>query len=171
MSRKIIFVFLVCCLVGCGQRDKEVRFQGVEEKNNYVQQGMQYLQQKDVANAIKSFDTAIKADPKNPDNYITLGQVYFALKNYTRAIDTFTAATNVAPANGKAHYLLAVSRKERNQEGDLSKAIEATQRSIICFRKIQDEQGFTRAAALYKNLTETGRQQEAQEQTQPTMEE
>ncbi len=156
MIKNFIIVLLVVFVVGCGQRDKEVKFQGVAEENNYVKQGMMYLQQKDVGQAIKNFDQAIKLDPKNPENYMTLGQVYLALKNYTRAIDTLTAATNVGPTEGKAHYLLAVCRKLRNEEGDIAKAIEASKRSIICFKKSEDKEGYVRSLGLLKSLMEGG---------------
>lgn len=154
MSRKILLLVIIAFLAGCGQPKQEPKFQGVEENKNYIQQGMKALQQKDVATAIKNFDKAIKTDPKNPDNYLTLGQVYLALKNYTRAIDTLTAATNVAPTNGQAYYLLAVSLKMRNKEGDLPKAVESAKRSIICFKQSQDKESFIRALGLLKNLTE-----------------
>ncbi len=155
MIRNFIFVLVVLLAVGCSKKQEEAKFQGVTEDNNYVKQGMMYLQKKDVAKAIENFDQAIKMDPKNPGNYITLGEVYLALKNYTRAIDTLTAATNVGPMVGNAHYLLAVSLKLRNSEGDLDKAIEASKRSAICFKKSKDKEGYVRSLALYKSLTES----------------
>jgi len=160
MRKNFVFLLFVFFVIGCGQAEKEVKFQGVAEKNNFIEQGMEFLQQKDIAKAIQSFDQAIKMEPKNANNYIALGQVYIGLKNYSRAIDTLTAATNVGPMNGKAHYLLAVSRRLRNEEGDEKKALESTQRSIICFKKENNKEGFVDALKLLKSLT-GGTQEEA----------
>lgn len=167
MLRNVFLMLMIIFAAGCGQQEKEVAFQGVVEEKNYIQLGMAQLQQKNVPEAIKNFDQAIKLDPKNPENYMVLGQVYLMLKNYTRAIDTLTAATSVGPMNGKAHYMLAVSLRMRNKDGDMEKAVESVKRSIICFQKAQDQKGLAQAAGLYKALT-TGEEGPAEMQVSET---
>lgn len=146
----VLFIALVF-VVGCGKREKKTQFQGVTETEDFIAQGMQYLSESDIPNAIRSFDEAIKRDPMNPDNYLILGQVYLRLKQHSRAVDSFTAALRVDPFNGEAYYLLATSQAFR---GNFELAIEAAQKSIEIFVKYRDEEKFKRSVALLRSLLE-----------------
>ncbi len=151
MKKGLILTLGVLFIVGCGnnQQQSETGFQGVAEKKDYLAQGMQYLQDSDIKNAIRSFDQAIKQDPKNPKNYLVLGEVYMRLKNYDSAVDALTGASRVDPDNGDTFYLIAVARsfQGRNEE-----AIVAAQRSIEIYVKKKDEENFKRSVMLLERL-------------------
>lgn len=151
--RKMLFgLIVVVFLIGCGSKPEQT-VQKPDSKQ-YVDAGMNYLKQGDIANAIKSFDTSIKVDPRNPENYIVLGQVYLRLKNYQAAIDTLTAATKVDPNNGEAYYFLATSKMMRQQPGDKEQAIEEAKKSAEIFLKNNDQERLKRAIALVQSFSQ-----------------
>jgi Tfp pilus assembly protein PilF len=123
--------------------------------NLKIATGMDYLRQGDIRQAIKSFDEAIKENPKDVQGYMILGQTYMHMKEYNRAIDTLTVATQVAPDNGQAHYLLATNF---GLAGNYSMARVQAQRSAEIFRKNQDENNFKRSVALLQGLPQSGSQ-------------
>jgi cytochrome c-type biogenesis protein CcmH/NrfG len=155
MNKALICGLTVLCLMGCGdqkqqQVQKKMPQANMEDSKQYVAEGMKYLGQKDVVNAIKNFDQAIKLNPTDPENYIVLGQVYLRLNNFDRAIDTFLAATKVAPENGGAYYMLATAYMMRQ---DKAGAIAAAKKSAEIFLQQRDHDGFKRAAVLLKRLS------------------
>lgn len=151
MKKNVILLLSMVFVLGCGDhKESETAFQGVTEKKDYTAQGMQYLGQSDINNAIRSFDAAIKQDPRNSKNYVVLGEVYMRLGNYTSAVDSFGAATKVDPNNADAFYLLAVSR---NLQGYKDEAVKAAQRSIELYMQNKDEEKFKRSVLLMKSLT------------------
>lgn len=153
--KKIGILLAVVFLVGCGgseTKTKEVKFQGVEEGKNLVAQGMEYLKNNDIKNAIVSFDQSIKNDPTNVANYLVLGEVYLKLQNFSGAIDTLTAASKIDPRNGMVYYLLAMSKKMRGQEKDEMQAVEDAKKSVLSYQMAKDEEGFKRAVVLLKSL-------------------
>ncbi len=162
VKKNIVLVLAVVFIVGCGSNKKETQKSSQQDASaksqQYAAQAMQYLRDKDVAKAIRSFDMAIKSDPSNPEEYILLGQVYLRLKSPSRAIDTLRAALHVAPNNPEIYYMLATSLGLRWKEGDQDKAIEAAKKSVEFFMQRQDQDKFKKAVALLKGLTEKVRQ-------------
>ncbi len=156
MKKIIIFLISITLIVGCGRKEQvkqPKKFQGVvAKKRDYAAEGLQYLRQKDIANAIRSFDFAIKQDPSNVSHYMLLGEVYLRLKNYTHAIDTFTAATKVDPVNGDAYYFLAYSMLMRRGPNDLQNAVEALKKSIVIFDKTKNKTKLKRSVELLRSL-------------------
>ena len=153
MKKFVLIMLSVGILAGCGSNDSEqakTKFEGVKSENNYIAQGMDYLGQSDIVNAIKSFDMAIKEDPTNVNNYLVLGQVYLRLKQYDRAGDTFSGALRAAPDNGEVYYLLAMSR---GLDGKNEQAITAVKRSVEIFMAEKNEVGFKKSVALLNGLT------------------
>jgi len=156
MKRTIIFFMVISLIAGCGKKEQArqpKKFQGVvAKKRDYAAEGIQYLKQKDIPNAIRSFDLAIKQDPSNVSHYMLLGEVYLRLKNYTQAIDTFTAATKVDPVDGDAYYFLAYSMLMRRGPHDFQNAVEALKKSIVIFTKTKDEAKLKRSVELLRTL-------------------
>ena len=72
MKKYFIVFIAVVFVAGCGLKKKEEGFSGVTEKNSYVAQGFEYLQKSDIANALRSFDLAIKKDRMFRQNAFTV---------------------------------------------------------------------------------------------------
>jgi len=164
MKKNIVLLLMIVLVVGCGSKEekKEVKGGGqqtVVKSQQYIARGMQYLNEKDIVKAIRSFDMAIKMDPANPENYLILGQVYLRLKNYQGAVDTLMAALRVAPNNPEVYYLLATCRGLRWEDEDKEKAIEAAQKSVELFMQSKNEEKFKKAVVLLKSLTQKVQQQ------------
>ena len=155
--RSFIVVILVVFIVGCGSNKKEEQVstpQVSSKSQQYIAQGMKFLNNKEVLKAIKSFDMAIKSDPTNPKNYIFLGEVYLKLKAPERAIDTLRAAARVFPTNPEVQYLLATSLGIRWKDEDKEAAIEAAKKSVELFMQAKNQESFKRSVVLLKSLTE-----------------
>ena len=153
MKKILTVIVLTLMVAGCGGGKKESSSDVTmtDVKKDYISEGMQYLKNKDLDRAIRSFDLAIKQDPRNANNYLFLGQIYLRLKQNDQAADTFDAATKVDPNNGQAHFFLAVSRalQQRKEE-----AILAAQRSADLFMQARNEEMFKQSIALVKGLKE-----------------
>jgi tetratricopeptide (TPR) repeat protein len=166
--RKLSLIALISLiLVGCGSKESSAPSaqqtsvpsdakaaatpQALELKHQaYINAGMKYLQQSNISAAIKSFDSAIKVNPRDPRGYLVLGQTYLRLKQYDRAIDTFSAETRVAPQDGEGYYLLAVSY---GLSGNKILAKENAEKSIKIFQEQKDQERFVRSVALLNGLS------------------
>jgi Tfp pilus assembly protein PilF len=122
------------------------------QQKAYIEQGMKYLKESNVAAAIKSLDSAIKVNPRDPRGYLVLGHTYLRLKQYDRAVDTFAAMTRVAPQDGEAYYLLAVSY---GLSGNTALAKENAEKSIKIFQAQKDQEKFVRSVALLNGLSQS----------------
>lgn len=160
MRMKLLLVVLLAIgFVGCDNKKKEVKFEGVKQQStDHVSQAMQYLSAQDIPSAIRSFDSAIRNDPSNIGNYMTLGQVYLRLNNPTSAVDTFSAATRVAPDNGEVFYMLAMSLGMQGEKYEL--AVKAAQRSAELFKTSKNEEKFKESIILLKGLVEQAKKAE-----------
>lgn len=157
MRNALVIMVMIGILAGCGgqqQEDsKQMMMKTSPSQTNYMAQGMQYLEESDIARAIQNFDMAIKQDPTNVDTYLLLGQVYMRLKNFERAADTFQAATRIAPNNGDVYYFLALSRASQ-EDNRLSEALQAAKKSAEIYVALQDKEKLARSLVLVKSLTE-----------------
>ena len=156
MKRILIGWMAVLLICGCGTPPKTetTKSSGGQEvavlsDEDYVQEGIEHLQDAEVTEAIKSFDQAIKQDPLEPEPYLVLSQTYMRLKQYDRAIDTLEAAERVAPNRGDIQYLLAINYGITGQE-DMAK--QSAKKSIELFRQDQDEENFMKAVALLQGM-------------------
>lgn len=152
MKRLLLGFVVIVFLVGCGSKTEETAQKPNSKK--YIDAGMAFLREGDIAKAINNFDTAIKVDPRNSENYIVLGQVYLRLKNYQAAIDTLSAATKVAPNNGEAYYFLATSRMMRQDPGDKEQAVEDAKKSAEIFLRSNDQERLKKAIALVQSFSQ-----------------
>lgn len=166
MKESLMIMVIVAVFAGCGEAKKVDNVQSGSEmkaKKMMAQQssqspreeiaaGMQFLRDGDLKMAIKSFDEAIRENPRNVEGYLILGQTYMHLKDYNRAIDTFIVATRVAPDNGQAHYLLATNL---GLAGNYPMARLQAQKCVEIFRKNKDEENFKRSVALLQGLPDS----------------
>lgn len=165
MKKGLVIVALVLFFAGCGEAKKNdgAKALGAGEKNMMassaslapnplIAAGLQSLKQGDVRAAIKSFDDAIRENPRDVQGYLILGQTYMHLKDFNRAIDTFAVATRIAPENGQAHFLLATNL---GLAGNYTAARAQAEKSLAIFRKNQDENNFKRSVALLQGLPAT----------------
>ena len=161
MKNVLLVMTVLVFLAGCGNSNQQSGAQsttsgtpsqmaaGYEAANPNIATGVNYLHQGDIKGAIKSFDAAIRENPKDVQGYLILGQTYMHLKEYNRAIDTFTVATRVSPENGEAHYLLATNL---GLSGNFSSAKMEAQKCAEIFRDQKDATNFKRAIALLQSL-------------------
>ncbi len=159
MKNALLVLVVMAIFAGCGEAKKMdgAKAVSVEEKistssvgaNPLIASGLANLQKGDVKAAIKSFDDAIRENPKDVQGYIILGQTYMHLKDYNRAVDTFIVATRVDPENGQAHYLLATNL---GLAGNYTLARAQAEKSVEIFRKNRDGNNFKRAVALLQGL-------------------
>jgi tetratricopeptide (TPR) repeat protein len=142
MKKILIGLIAVVFIAGCGARASQ-------EKRNYVQEGMKYLSQKDLGNAVKSFDLAIQKDPENVDTCLAVAEIYLMLKNYA-AVETLCArALKLDPNRADAYYFLALTQAMQSKT---TTAIEFAKRSVYLFTQQQNEKKAQAAAILLKKL-------------------
>lgn len=152
MKKFMVIAVLFLFIVGCeSKKNEEAKFRGVTYQNkDYIAQGVEYLKKSDVQNAIKSFNEAIKHDPRNLENYFTLGQVYMHLNNYPKAAEVFAVAATIDPSSGEAFYLLAVNLALSGNKAAAAKAIE---QSIAIFSKKKSEDKLKQSLAFLQSLS------------------
>ncbi len=166
MKKVWLLIAIGLFVMGCGSQSDEQagQFQATDAQHQnvpqaqmpqtkeLVEEGINHLHEAEIAEAIQSFDEAIRENPLDPEPYVILGQTYIRLKQYDRAIDTFSAAERIAPQRGDIQYLLAISYGLKGQE-DLAR--ESARRSIELFRQDKDEENFLKALALLQGLLQS----------------
>lgn len=141
--KKILIVMAVAfCIVGCGQKASRNNI-------NYVEEGLKYLSQQDLPNAIKSFDLAIQKDPKNAETHISIAQIYFKLKNFPGVEALCLRVLQFDPNNGDAYYLLAMSR---GSQGNPQEAFELLKRSFYLFSQQNNQEKAQMVAELLQKF-------------------
>jgi len=170
MKKYGLMIIMAVFVIACGKADETRKTGGASKVNKsqeakvLIAEGMEFLGNQDVINAINKFDSAIKVDPQNSENYMVLGQVYLRLRNYDKAVDTFNAGTRIGPDNGDLYYFLGAANAVRfHLEADSAKAefyknegIQAAKRCVEIYVQQKDEEKFKRALALLKSLEENG---------------
>jgi len=160
MKNYLVLIVMLSLIIGCGPSKPSSTTESGAQKD-FIAQGMEYLKNKDIANAIHSFDSAIQQNPTEVENYLVLGEVYMRLQNYGGAVDTLNAAVRVNPNSGDAYYMLGLANAlKASQEGDsdlgkasLAQAIEASKRSIDIYMQNRDEENFKKAVTFLQTLT------------------
>lgn len=72
----------------------------------YVREGLNYMVEGDVREAVDSFKRAILVDPNNADAYAYLGRVYYELHDVQEAASYWREALRIDPDNATAHSLI-----------------------------------------------------------------
>lgn len=161
MKKGSVMVFAALLLAGCGGSDRSGQSnapaslsqtaQAPSASDAALMAGIAQLRNGQVTEAIHSFDTSIRENPRNFQTYMILGQTYMHLKDYNRAIDTFTVATAVEPDNGEVKLLLATNY---GLAGNYRMAKLEAEKCLAIFQKEKDETNFKRAVALLQGLPE-----------------
>ena len=149
MKRLVLAVLPLIVFYGCGSHVAEQQNPPVNQSKAYLVEGIQHLKDADVADAIKSFDAAIKANPSDPAGYIVLSETFTRMKEYDRAVNSLNVAAHIAPDQGRIYYLLAVNYVLLGKN-DLAK--ENVQKSIDIFRQQKDEKNFVKSLALMQGI-------------------
>jgi tetratricopeptide (TPR) repeat protein len=69
----------------------------------YVNRGIAFRKQGELARAIEDFDAAIKTVASDPKSFVERGNTYLQIADWKRAADDFDAAIKLDPKNAKAH--------------------------------------------------------------------
>jgi len=167
MKRALYLLCILTLVAGCTPKDSaSAKTPVAVEKNSaadsFIDMGIAHLQAGEVVEAVRSFDDAIRQNPRDPKGYLILGQTYMRLNNVDRAIDTLSAVLNFEPDNGEAKYFLAVAY---GLKGDREKAIEFAQKSMESFQEQQNQESFMRALVLLRGLANAQSQEEVADLT------
>lgn len=156
MKRIVIIMLAAAFVSGCGSEKTESKGKpqvtAKTAQDKFLNKGIQYLQEANTIDAVRSFDQAIKQNPLDPRGYMILGQTYMRMNAYDRAIDTLSAAARIVPEKGEIFYLLAVNH---GLAGNKDLAALNAQKSVELFRQKQDEENFKKSLALLKGLMAT----------------
>lgn len=178
---------IICCVclsvVGCNSREKmpEPKTGTADDPKllkeasaKLIQQGVEFLNQKDVAKAVVSFEGAIQVDPTNLQPYMVLSEIFMRMKSYPEAITVLERAVTLFPDNGYVFYMLSLAN-QGNQTP--LPAVLAARKSVELFESQKNEEGYKQAMALMQALikteqdkqnTQTG-QTDGSKPTQPTV--
>ena len=98
--------------------------------DDLVKQGEASLAAKDVAGALKAFDAALDADPKNAKAAYYRGRINLVLHKNTNAIADFTSAIIADPTMGVAYSARAeakiIMKDEKSAFDDLDAGVAAS---------------------------------------------
>lgn len=117
--------------------------------------------------AIQTYRQAIALDPINPNLRIQLGGIYYAKGDFDTAVKVLELATTAKPDHANAHYNLAFALRERNQKGDLDKAISEMTLVLSLVNKDSNDYEVARKALEDLQAKKTAKTQEGTELTSP----
>ncbi len=95
--------------------ENEVRADG------YVEEGLRHADEKNWAEAVKSYKLAVGINPRHADAHINMGDAYMSMGKYEEAFAAYKAAIRVAPWNPEAHYSLGAAYNDMAMYGDAFK--------------------------------------------------
>ena len=102
------------------------------EKNSvdYVQEGMQYIEQQNFDKAEASFLNAIEKNPRNPEGYYGVGGIYNYRKQYEKAKAAFRNAIKNDPTHIDAHYSLGYTHEQLGEK-------EAAEKEFAVYNRLK----------------------------------
>lgn len=93
-----------------------------KKSDDYIGEGLMYMEQDKYQRAELSFKQAIDANPKDPNGYYHLGSIYNALKRYPEAIETLNKSIRLDPTHHDAYFSLAYALEQTEQVKESEKA-------------------------------------------------
>lgn len=164
MKRFVLAVIAVLVVTGCDSAKETAKEPSMSKKETAAgapesapseayRQGMQYLEDGQVNEAIQSFAQAIQENPMDPEAYMILGQLYLRMENYGEAVQALSAAARVAPDRGDVFYFLSLAH---GFNGDMEMARQSAQMSVSIFSEQRDQENFARSVALLQSLNRAG---------------
>lgn len=97
------------------------------EAKSHINLGLQFIQNKQIDNAIKEFSQAKKLSPSCALAYANLVSAYCLQKNYNLAIDTYREGLNKAGNDGFLHVTGAIAF---TLKGDFDYALQALEKAL-----------------------------------------
>ncbi len=166
VNKGLITFVLILSLAGCNSRENSAEKQNpgadstlpTKAAAKLLQQGVEFLNQKDVAKAVVSFEGAIQIDPTNLQPYMVLTEVFMRMKSYPEAITIMERAADVFPNNGYVFYMLSLAN-----EGNKTPlpAVLAARKSVELFQSQKNEEGYKQSMLLMEALIKTEQQKQA----------
>lgn len=171
MFRGLIIFIIVLSIAGCNSRERSPEKRSpVPDPNlpkqaaaKLLQQGVDFLNQKDIAKAVVSFEGAIQVDPKNLQPYMVLAEVFMRMKSYPEAIVILERAATVFSDNGYVFYMLSLAN-----EGNKTPlpAVLAARKSVELFQTQNNQEGYKQSMLLMEALIKTEQQKQASQKVQ-----
>jgi tetratricopeptide (TPR) repeat protein len=164
--RNILVVGLIAlCFVGCDSRDKAAKKTNdpvlvKQAAAKLMQQGVQFLNARDIPKAVVSFQGAIQVDPSDVQPYMVLAEIFLRLKSYPDAINVLERAANTFPNNGFVFYMLSIANQE---SGNPLPAVLAARRSAELFKAQNNQEGYQRSMGMMEALIKTQQQIQTQQ--------
>ena len=108
---KLLTVLLLALVLSLGvacasepSADYEPDADAIIEARTYVEKGIEYFSLSQYEKAIKSYDKAIRLNPKTANAYNKRGVAYQALGQYDKAIQDYDEAIRLHPENASAYH-------------------------------------------------------------------
>ena len=108
---KLLTVLLLALVLSLGvacasepSADYEPDADAIIEARTYIEKGVEYFAFSQYEKAIKSYDKAIRLNPKTADAYNKRGVAYQALGQYDKAIQDYDKAIRLHPENASAYH-------------------------------------------------------------------
>ena len=84
----------------------------------FIAEGIQFIQQRQLAPAADRFRKALQADPNNPDAANDLGIVLRRQRNFQEAVTAFETALRLRPGEARIHSNLALALQDMGRIAD-----------------------------------------------------
>ena len=97
------------------------------QKHDLYQKGVNQMASEKLEDAIRSFDLALRIDPKYVDAWIKKGYAHFHLGQYPVAVSSYNNALDIDLNNGEAWNLKGLAYYRMN---NYEKAVEACEKAI-----------------------------------------
>lgn len=165
LKRSLVLVFVLLIAVGCNSRERTPAKKSTESLGatteqasaKLMQQGVEFLNQKDIAKAVVSFEGAIQVEPRNLQPYMILAEIFMRMQSYPEAIGVLERAVNVFPDNAYVFYMLSLANQGNNTP---LPAVLAARKSAELFQAQKNEEGYKQAALLMESLVKTEQQKQ-----------
>ncbi len=170
--KQLLIAFLVVSLfAGCNSRERASKNEPKPSDTalpqqaavKLMQQGVEFLNQKDVAKAVVSFEGAIQVDPTNLQPYMVLAEIFMRMQSYPEAITVLERAVNAFPENGYVFYMLSLANQGNKTP---LPAVLAARKSVELFQAQNNEEGYKQAMLLMDSLIKTEQQKQSAQNAQ-----
>jgi Tfp pilus assembly protein PilF len=171
VKQSIIVLFVILSIVGCNSRERTPAKGSVSSDTStpqqasakLMQQGVDFINQKDIAKAVVSFEGAIQVDPSNPQPYLVLSEIFLRMQSYPQAIEILERAVKVFPDNGYVFYLLSLANQGNK---NALPAVLAARKSAELFQAQNNQEGYKQSMILMESLIQAEQQKQSAQNTQ-----
>lgn len=171
MHKGLIAFVIVLAFAGCNSKEQASKNKAPDfdptmpqqASLKLMEQGRDFLNEKDIAKAVVSFEGAIQVDPKNLQPYMVLAEIFMRMKSYPEAILVLERAVSVFPDNGYVFYMLSLAN-----EGNKNPlpAVLAARKSVELFKTQNNEEGYKQSLLLMETLIKTEQQKQVPQKAQ-----